>query len=442
MRRALAISLALSLSCVPLLHAAPSANNYTLLGALTQDQYQDQGNYVPYSPEQLDNLLAPIALYPDPLLAQVLLAATFPDQIDQAARYVRSYGDNGIDGQPWDVSVRAVAHYPSVVYMMADNLDWTSAVGQAYVSQSTDVMSSVQRLRAMARAEGNLITGPQIEVVEQEGFIQIWPANPQSIYVPVYDPTIVYFARPFYGPAIGFSIGFIIGSWLNYDCDWHAHRIYYTGWRGSGWIARSRPYVHITNVYVDARYTNVNVNRAVVDRRVNFYNVNRYNNVHRNVTFDNHDRTGRVPRPDSRVSNQNINRNIPNDTRVNDFRGRASRPAPTAARPAQPGRVEQPAPPAQQRPVQPPAARPQAEQPAPHTFGRSEGQFPSREASQRGQASRASRPSPPSQAVPSRPASRPSPPSQAAPSRPAGGSGPPSQPAPSRPAGRTSGRPR
>jgi hypothetical protein len=419
MRRALAVSLAISLSYVPVLQAAPSATSYTLSDALTQ--YQDQGNYVPYSPEQLDNLLAPIALYPDPLLAQVLLAATFPDQIDQAARYVRAYGQSGIDDQLWDVSVKAVAHYPSVVYMMADNIDWTSAVGQAYVSQSTDVMISVQRLRAMARAQGNLITGPQIEVIEQAGFIQIWPANPQYIYVPVYDPTIVYFRRPFYGVAIAFSIGFIIGAWLNYDCDWHTHRIYYTGWRGSGWIARSRPFIHITNVYVNTRYTTVNVNRAVVDRRVNFYNVNRFNNVHRNVNFDNHDRSGRVPRPESRVSNQIINRNIPNDTRVDEFRGRAPRPTPPAARPAQPGRAERPAPPAPQRPAQPPAARPQAEQPAPHPFGRGEGNFPSREASQRGQASRATRPSPPSKAAPSRPATRPSTPSKAAPSRPAGG---------------------
>ena len=463
MRKVLAISLALSLLYVPLLQAVPSANNYSLRGALPQDQYQDQGNYVLYSPEQLENLLAPIALYPDPLLAQVLPAATFPDQIDEAARYVRSYGQNGIDDQPWDVSVKAVAHYPSVLYMMADRIDWTSAVGQAYVYQSTDVMSAVQRLRAMARAQGNLVTGPQIEVVEEGGFIQIWPANPQYIYVPVYDPGIVYFSRPFWGVAIGFGIGFIIGAWLNNDCDWHRHRIYYTGWQGGGWIARCRPHVRITNVYVNNRYTNVIVNRRVVDRHVNFYNVNRYNNVHRNVNFDNHDRSGRVPRPDSRVNNQIINRNIPNNTRVDDFRGRSSRPAPPAERPVQPSRVERPTPPAerpvppgrveqptppaerpaqpsrperpaappQQRFPQPPAAQPQPEQPAPHTFGRGEGNFPPREASQRGQASRATPPSPPKQPAPGR-TSRPS---QPAPS-------PSKQPAPSRPSGPLSGRPR
>ncbi len=119
MRGLLAVTLAISLICVSGLQALP------------EDQYQDQGNFVEYSPQQLDNLLAPIALYPDPLLAQVLPAATFPDQIDEAARYVRAFGQNGIDLQSWDVSVKAVAHYPTVLYMMADKIDWTSALGQA-----------------------------------------------------------------------------------------------------------------------------------------------------------------------------------------------------------------------------------------------------------------------------------------------------------------------
>ncbi|MGA2436405.1 MAG: DUF3300 domain-containing protein, partial [Bryobacteraceae bacterium] len=102
-----------------------------------------------FSPDQLDNLAAPVALYPDPLLAQVLLAATFPDQIDEAARFVRANPDPyAIDSQYWDVSVKAVAHYPTVLYMMADKLDWTTALGQAYANQSADVMASVQRLRA------------------------------------------------------------------------------------------------------------------------------------------------------------------------------------------------------------------------------------------------------------------------------------------------------
>ena len=93
-----------------------------------------------FSTEQLDNLLAPIALYPDPILAQVLVAATFPEQVDIAAKYVRANGTRGIDDQAWDVSVKSVAHYPPVLNMLADRDDWTTALGQAYANQSGDVM--------------------------------------------------------------------------------------------------------------------------------------------------------------------------------------------------------------------------------------------------------------------------------------------------------------
>ena len=141
---------------------------------------QDYWHYQPFSPDQLDNLLAPIALYPDPLLAQVLIAATFPDQIDEAARFVRdSPNSDYVDRLPWDVSVRAVAHYPTVLAMMADKLDWTTALGQAYVNQSTDVMASIQRLRAWARAAGNLYDTPELQVVYVGGEILLWPAQPQ-----------------------------------------------------------------------------------------------------------------------------------------------------------------------------------------------------------------------------------------------------------------------
>jgi hypothetical protein len=115
-----------------------------------------------FSHEQLDNLLAPIALYPDPLLAQFLLAATFVDQVSEASRWMRTHSNpKGVDDQPWDVSVKAIAHYPSILYMMSDQLDWTTSVGQAYVYQSTDVMTAIQRLRARAYSTGNLVTNEQ-----------------------------------------------------------------------------------------------------------------------------------------------------------------------------------------------------------------------------------------------------------------------------------------
>src|SRR5579864_3219662 len=111
------------------LAAALAALALVALPLRAQD-FDDQ--YQPFSDDQLDNLLAPIALYPDPLLAQVLVAATFPDQIDDAARFVRADLDpDAIDYQSWDVSVKAVAHYPAVIQMMSDKLDWTVALGQA-----------------------------------------------------------------------------------------------------------------------------------------------------------------------------------------------------------------------------------------------------------------------------------------------------------------------
>src|ERR1700690_1197067 len=144
---------------------------------------QDDTGYEAFSPDQLDNLLAPVALYPDPLLAQVLLAATFPDQIDEAARFVRADSNpNDIDGQSWDVSVKAVAHYATVLFTMAPDLDWTTSLGQAYVNQSDDVMASIQRLRAEAQAAGNLTTDADMQVVDDGGAIDIWPAQPQYIY--------------------------------------------------------------------------------------------------------------------------------------------------------------------------------------------------------------------------------------------------------------------
>ncbi|MGH9730551.1 MAG: DUF3300 domain-containing protein [Candidatus Acidiferrales bacterium] len=375
MRKILAVTLALSLLYIPLSAYAASPVNMNAPKAVTsrqdqQDQqYQqdqqvqdDYAPYVPYSPEQLDNLLAPIALYPDPLLAQVLPAATFVDQIDDADRWVRANGQEDIDDQPWDVSVKAVAHYPEVLEMMDEKLDWTTAVGQAYVNQSTDVMESIQRLRSMAYSQGNLVSNSQWQIVDQDGIIQIWPENPQYIYVPTYDPTIVYARRAYFGGVFGagisFGVGFAIGAWLNRDTDWRNHRVYYTGWRGDDdWQRRSRPYIRQNNVYINNRVSNVTINRTIVNRTVNVNNVNNYTSVHRDVNFDNTARNRNVPSQNNRgnqntgsdrnqnrqtyqnnqnnrpntspgyqappVDNRVINRNIDtSNPRLNQFRGR------------------------------------------------------------------------------------------------------------------------
>src|SRR5580704_14320216 len=329
-----------------------------------QDYYQNNG-YENYSPDQLDNLLAPIALYPDPLLAQVLPAATFVDQIDEASRYVRSYGQNGVDDQDWDVSVKAVAHYPAVLDMMADKIDWTTALGQAYVNQSTDVMISVQRLRRMASDQGNLITNQQQQVIVQPSYIQIWPAQPQYVYVPVYNPVYVYYQRPSPGAFfITFGTGLIIGAWLNRDCDWGGRRVYYTGWNGGGWIGRSRGYVHIQNtVYVNNRYTNITINRTVVNRRVNYTNMNRYNSIHRNVNYNNLNRNNviRDKRPvNTRPGNGNNRPGTPGNNTRPGTPGNNTRPAPGTKPGNNGGNNTRPAPGNSVRPANPsgPATRP------------------------------------------------------------------------------------
>jgi hypothetical protein len=336
MLRALAVLFTCSFFNLLPLHAASTPPD-----PLFQDQQQDQPQYQQqdqgpayedFSPEQLDNLLSPIALYPDPLLAQFFVAATFPDQVEEAARYVRANGDNGVDEQYWDVSVRAVAHYPTVIGMMADKIDWTTSIGQAYVNQSTDVASSVQRLRHMARAAGNLQSSQQQEVLEQDNYIAINPYQPQYIYVPVYDPAIIYYRRPYYGPAITFGVGYPIGVWLNLGFRWGYGGgwggVYYTAWRpggwgagcwNCGWIGRSRVNVNINNnIYINNRYNNITVNRNVVNRTVNVNNINHYNSVHRNVNYNNvqvnNDRATRV---------NNVNNGRPVNTPANNgYNGR------------------------------------------------------------------------------------------------------------------------
>ena len=252
-----------------------------------------------FSGEELDNLVGPIALYPDALLAQVLVAATFPDQVEEAARYVRANGTNGIDDQPWDVSVKAVAHYASAINMMADKLDWTSALGRAYALQSSDVMAAVQRLREMADLQGNLQSTPQQSVIREDRNYIIAPTQTRYIYVPVYDPYVVYtrpvFAGGFSSRYWSFGVGFPIGSWLSYDFNWRARSVYYNGWNvgyfgyAGGWRGRSRPFIEITNVYVHPRYRTVYYNRDVYRRRVVYRNIDRYPGVHRDTRFGRRD---------------------------------------------------------------------------------------------------------------------------------------------------------
>ena len=223
-----------------------------------------------FSPAELDELLAPIALYPDPLLAQILPAATYPDQLAQASNLVASRGASAVDAQPWDVSVRAVAHYPSVLSMMVGSPDWTTAVGQAYVNQPEDVMKSIQRLRGKARLMGYLSSNSYQTVAVSNGYISIAPARAQYVYVPTYNPGYVYTNRrtSYTSNIIAFGAGLLIGAWLNNAIDWNHNRVYYHGWNGGGWVGRSRPFVQSNNRYYNRPFT---VNRNITRRSIPGY---------------------------------------------------------------------------------------------------------------------------------------------------------------------------
>lgn len=223
--------------------------------------------YAVKTPEQLQQLVAPIALYPDSLVAQILSAATFPEQVVEADRYVQSNPDlkgealaQAVDQMNWDPSVKALTAFPSVLGNMDKNVSWTSTLGDAYYNQQQDVMDAVQRNRRKARDFGYLRSGPQV-IVSGGPYIAITPVNPGFIVVPYYDPRVVYFApRPgfFVGGAINFGFGITIGGFFRpwgwgynrFDWDRHVVIINNAPWRRT-WAGRGA-YVH---PYEVPRYT-------------------------------------------------------------------------------------------------------------------------------------------------------------------------------------------
>jgi hypothetical protein len=211
---------------------------------------QQDSNAQTLPPEELDKLVAPIALYPDSLIALILPSSTTSSDVVLAARYFSAGGDQAdIDNQPWADSVKSLAHYPEVVRWMDENLSWMRQMGDVFETQPADVMNAIQRMRVQARSVGLLTDTPQQRVVVQDEEICIVPAEPDVIYVPRYDPEILWMRRPYRGDFITFGVGFGIGSWLYYDCDWWdrgiwvQHRqpgwVYQPGWR------RPRNDVHV-----------------------------------------------------------------------------------------------------------------------------------------------------------------------------------------------------
>ncbi len=207
-----------------------------------------------FSQEELDQMLAPIALYPDALLAQVLMASTYPLEVVMADRWVKQNkaltGEKlkeAADKQPWDPSVKALVIFPDLLSTMTEKLDWTEKLGAAFLAQQADVMDTVQSLRRKAYDAGNLTSTKEQHVNIEKEVIRIEPADPRVVYVPVYDPWWVYgpWWWPYYPPYafypypyaagvaiapgfIGFSFGFFIGSfWGHWGyCDWHHHDVY------------------------------------------------------------------------------------------------------------------------------------------------------------------------------------------------------------------------
>jgi Protein of unknown function (DUF3300) len=223
------------------------------------------------SPEQLQQLVAPIALYPDALIAQILPAATYPDQVVDAERWMAQHKNltgeslaTAVDGQAWDASIKALTQFPAVLANMNQNLAWTSELGDTYVNQQQDVSQAIQTMRARAKEAGNLNTTPQEKVGNTGPTIVIQPADTNVVYVPQYDPWLVYGAPlamfpgwyPYPGlfldgPGIDFGLGFGVGFLGGFGWGWHHWGF---DWHGGGRV------VYNHNTYVSRSTTIVNRN--------------------------------------------------------------------------------------------------------------------------------------------------------------------------------------
>jgi hypothetical protein len=211
------------------------------------------------APDQLDSLVAPIALYPDPLLAQTLAASTYPLEIVQLQQWLQKNKNlkdkdlaDAVAKQPWDPSIQAMASLPDVVKRLADDIQWTTNLGNAFLVQQSDVMDAVQRMRKKAQEKGNLKSTEQqkveTKVVESKSVIVVEQANPQVVYVPSYDPVVVYGAPvypypPIYYPppgyyaagmAISFGVGVAMGAAWSGGWGWGC------GWGGNNDITVNR----------------------------------------------------------------------------------------------------------------------------------------------------------------------------------------------------------
>lgn len=279
-----------------------------------------QAEDLTFSEAELDQMMAPIALYPDALLAQILMAATYPADVAEAVKWSKDNPDQdgdaaveAVQDKSWDPSVMSLVAFPQVLTMMGEQGDWVQNVGDAFLTDSETVMDTVQKLRTKAKDEGNLETTEQQKVVVEqpsttETIIIIEPADPQIIYVPAYNPTIIYgtwwwphytpwYYRPYgygFGSAVWRGIGFGIGVGITRAL-----------WGGCHW-GRGRGSVNI-NVN---KYNNININKNKINS----------NNRNSNWKHNSDNRRG-VPYKDQKTRNQFDNKRGGADSRA-DFRGR------------------------------------------------------------------------------------------------------------------------
>lgn len=268
--------------------------------------------------DQLDSLVAPIALYPDPLLSQVLVASTYPLEIIQLEQWLEKNKNlkdqaltDAVQKQDWDPSIQAMAVLPDVAKRLADDIKWTTDLGNAFLAQQSDVMDAVQRMRMKAKDAGNLKSNEQMKVetkaVETKTVVVIEQANPQVVYVPTYSPVVVYgppvypyppiyYPPPSYyaaGVAIAFGVGIAIGS------------SYHGGWGyNCGW-GHTNVYVNVNNNYISHyNKTNINtVNRNNINN-VNTSNINIANRNASNTWQHNPQHRGGTPYSDKATANK------------------------------------------------------------------------------------------------------------------------------------------
>jgi hypothetical protein len=242
-------------ACVALLLAAPQV---TIA--------QSGGGDKTFKQEELDQLLAPIALYPDSLLAQILMASTYPLEVVEAERWAKENqglkGDaltSALEKEDWDPSVKSLVNFPQVLGMMNEKLDWTQKLGDAFLAQQKDVMETVQKLREKAQAQGNLKSSKEQKVVveKETKTIIIEPASPQVVYVPTYNPTVVYgpWWYPSYPPYYYYPPGYVAGAALfSFGVGVAIGAAWGYAWGGCNWRGG--------NVNIDIN-RNTNINRNI-----------------------------------------------------------------------------------------------------------------------------------------------------------------------------------